>query len=99
MTVKWYRKKPVEIQAIKFEYSAKGFEELIAFCGDAVGNYGKNRSLGALGWVEIKTLEDGDENSAQVKHIATEGDYIIRGVKGEFYPCKADIFEMTYDQC
>lgn len=30
-------------------------------------------------------------------HIANRGDYIIKGVKGEFYPCKPDIFEMTYD--
>ena len=28
----------------------------------------------------------------------SEGDYIIKGVKGEFYPCKPDIFEMTYDK-
>lgn len=31
-------------------------------------------------------------------HRATEGDYIIKGVKGEFYPCKPDIFHMTYDE-
>jgi hypothetical protein len=37
----------------------------------------------------IKTLEG--------QHIASVGDYIIKGVKGEFYPCKPDIFEMTYD--
>lgn len=30
--------------------------------------------------------------------IARQGDYIIKGVKGEFYPCKADIFEMTYEK-
>ena len=29
--------------------------------------------------------------------IANVGDYIIRGVKGEFYPCKPDIFELTYE--
>jgi hypothetical protein len=29
--------------------------------------------------------------------IISEGDYIIKGVKGEFYPCKPDIFEMTYE--
>jgi hypothetical protein len=29
--------------------------------------------------------------------LASKGDYIIRGVKGEFYPCKPDIFEMTYE--
>ena len=29
--------------------------------------------------------------------IATKGDYIIKGVQGEIYPCKPDIFEQTYD--
>lgn len=37
----------------------------------------------------VKTLEG--------EHIASIGDYIIKGIKGEFYPCKPDIFEMTYD--
>ena len=31
-------------------------------------------------------------------HIVCPGDYIIKGVKGEFYPCKPDIFEMTYEK-
>ena len=39
------------------------------------------------GWVD--TLEGG--------HIVTPGDWIITGVKGEHYPCKPDIFEMTYE--
>lgn len=43
----------------------------------------------------IPTLEDGSK--AQVKHIATLGDYIIKGVQGEFYPCKPDIFALTYE--
>jgi hypothetical protein len=60
-----------------------------------LANYGKDRSLG---WAEITTLEDGNPDSPQVKHIATEGDYIIKGVKGEFYPCKPDIFELTYEE-
>ena len=37
----------------------------------------------------IHTLEGG--------HIVTPGDWIITGVKGEHYPCKPDIFEMTYE--
>lgn len=37
----------------------------------------------------IKTLEG--------IHAVGEGDWIIKGVKGEFYPCKPDIFEMTYE--
>ena len=40
------------------------------------------------GWVD--TLEDG--------HIVCIGDWIITGVKGEFYPCKPDIFEATYEK-
>lgn len=43
---------------------------------------------GECGWVE--TLEGG--------HIVTPGDWIITGVKGEHYPCKPDIFEMTYER-
>ena len=42
------------------------------------------------GGITIPTLE-GD-------HLANTGDYIIKGVKGEFYPCKPDIFEATYDK-
>ena len=41
------------------------------------------------GGLIIKTLEG--------EHIASIGDYIIKGVKGEFYPCKPDVFELTYD--
>lgn len=41
----------------------------------------------ACGWIE--TLEGG--------HIVTPGDWIITGVKGEHYPCKPDIFAMTYE--
>jgi hypothetical protein len=43
------------------------------------------------------TLEDGQEGSAQVRHIASVGDWIIRGVAGEFYPCRDEIFRSTYD--
>ena len=45
---------------------------------------------------EIRTLEDGIHLT--VKHIATEGDWIIKGVQGEFYACKPDIFEQTYER-
>jgi len=45
---------------------------------------------------EVRTLEDGADGRA--KHIATPGDWIIRGVQGELYPCKPDIFAATYDE-
>jgi hypothetical protein len=40
--------------------------------------------------LSIRTLE-GD-------HTASMGDWVIKGIKGEFYPCKPDIFEMTYEE-
>jgi hypothetical protein len=43
-----------------------------------------------MGNLMIKTLEG--------NHLANIGDFIIKGVHGEFYPCKPDIFEKTYEQ-
>ncbi len=91
-----YRKKPVEIEALEFEYSATGIEKLKEFCGSALGKTSKYRHPTAKGEAEIGTLEDGVHLT--VKHIATEGDFIIKGVQGEFYPCKPDIFWQTYEK-
>ncbi len=91
-----FRKKPVVIDAIKFEYTSEGIQKLQEFCGVCLGACTKVRRPGALGEAEIGTLEDGIYLT--VKHIATEGDWIIKGVAGEFYPCKPDIFEQTYEE-
>ena len=91
-----YRKKPVEVEAIQFEYTVYGIAALKVFCGDALGKVSCDRHPNAVAEAEIGTLEDGKTH--QVKHIATAGDYIIRGVMGEFYPCKKDIFELTYEK-
>ena len=86
-----YRKKPVVIEAFKLNSRGLIGEELF---WDAVSenriiiyNFGKNYPQDA--WCEIKTLEG--------IMVAKTGDYIIRGVEGEFYPCKPDIFEKTYE--
>lgn len=94
MNPKHYRKKPVVIQALKFVYSREGIAAMHKFLGEHLGNVVKHRHQHAIAEAEIKTLEDG--MSGQVVHIATEGDYIIKGVQGEFYACKPDIFEETY---
>ena len=52
--------------------------------------------MGAKAEAHILTLEDGIDSSA--KHIATEGDWIIKGVKGELSTCKPDIFATTYEK-
>lgn len=79
-----FRKKPVVIEAKQWTGANK--QEILAFIGDS-GSY---RSGGAPEGIFIKTLEG--------EHFANIGDWIIRGVAGEFYPCKPDIFERTYEQ-
>lgn len=91
-----YRRKPVVLEAMKFEYTERGIYELQMFCGESLGTFSKVRSPNALGEAELGTLEDGV--NLTVKHIATEGDYIVRGVDGEFWAVKPDIFEQTYEQ-
>ena len=96
-----YRKKPVVIEAVQLRWTT--WNELCAFLGDIISQSNPARNVGAEGdkcpvtselgpFIEltIPTLE-GD-------HIARHGDYIIRGIKGEFYPCKPDIFNATYEQ-
>lgn len=88
-----FRKKPVEVEAVRFSATKEGIEELRSFCGESLGRVVRHPGLRPE--AEICTLEDG--RNMVVKHIATEGDWIIRGVKGEFYPCRNDIFEATYE--
>jgi hypothetical protein len=90
-----FRKKPVVIEAVRFIYDEQGMIAVKSFCGPALGNVSKDRHPSALAEAEIGTLEDGVHLT--VKHIATEGDWIIKGVQGEFYACKPDIFEQTYE--
>ena len=86
-----FKKKPVVIQAMVFNYPPSA--ELLSWLGDAYS--GGSKQPNAVGELEIKTLEDGHDG--RVKHVASEGDYIIKGIKGEFYPCKPDIFHATYE--
>lgn len=91
-----YRKKPVVIEAI--QWNGENHREMFDF----LTNYEKTNEYMSTsgetfyidhdkirGGLIIKTLEG--------EHIATIGDYIIKGVNGEFYPCKPDIFEQTYE--
>jgi hypothetical protein len=84
--VKQYRKKPVVIEAFRLDANTTP-SQAAALCGGKVVGNGR---VGDTYKVLIETLE-GDM-------AADYGDYIIKGVKGEFYPCKPDIFEATYEQ-
>ena len=81
-----YKKKPVVIEAVQFTYPPT--EELLSFC-PALSNFRKDRHIDAVGYADIETLEG--------VLTATENDYIIKGVEGEFYACKKGIFHQTYD--
>ena len=90
-----YRKKPVVIEAIR--YTSGNYLEIKNFVGESlkmeVIREAEHTEQGEIPmWVElkIKTLE-GDM-------LVNGGDYVIRGVNGEFYPCKPDIFEKTYEK-
>ena len=87
-----FRKKPVVIEAFRLNergliaedwfWDAVTRNDIITHC------FGKHYPDPA--WCEIKTLEG--------TMIANAGDYIIQGVHGEIYPCKADIFQKTYTE-
>ena len=95
MTVKQYRKKPVVIEAMQL---GQGMipDVIHAFMGgetDVEQAYEMSVcSFGKVQEVRINTLE-----GTMVASPLT-GDWIIKGVNGEFYPCKPDIFEMTYEE-
>ena len=92
-----YVKKPIRVRAMQFTYPAS--QELIDWVGANMGTPMKARHANSKAQVRIPTLEDGTPGSShQVKHIATEGDWIIQGTKGEFYPIKEDIFLETYSK-
>lgn len=94
--IKKYVKKPVQIEAIQLKED--NIIEVFDFLDGA--NYKETKSAEELedfskamleqGYIEIETLE------GYMK--ASFGDYIIKGVKWEFYPCKPDIFQATYEE-
>lgn len=104
-----YRKKPVVIDAVQWfqngdhpeDYDRDAdYEEASECCEGQIVRYYRHPDVSGLktcqhcgrimhdhGWID--TLKGG--------HTVCPGDWIIKGVKGEFYPCKPDIFEATYE--
>lgn len=86
----FYTKKPVTIEARQFDgtlESAQALYEWVESCNPGKLTYLQNPDGTCL--MYITTLEG--------PHSSTIGDFLIRGVKNEFYFCKPDIFEMTYE--
>ena len=92
-----YRKKPVVIDAV--QWTGQNHREMFDFLTSDTfvnetmsvdGNHFYIDHSRIDGGLIIKTMEG--------EHIATIGDYIIKGVKGEYYPCKEDVFYQTYEK-
>lgn len=80
-----FRKKPVVIDAV--QYTGKNVDEILDFArAHAQWQYPHDRMV-------LSTLENLQGEFFEV----SKGDWVIKGVKGEFYPCKPDIFEQTYE--
>lgn len=88
MITQKYRKKPVVIEAIKTDGTWTTYKEVCKFVGHELQV--NQNGLGIADELIIPTL------GGEV--IASKGDYIIKGIKGEIYPCKPDIFEASYDK-
>ena len=84
-----FRKKPVIIEAIQYRPGPGGnCDEISAFLGIETEDHDDELCDPDTGWI-IFTLEG--------EMTASAGDWIIRGVSGEHYPCKPDIFALTYE--
>lgn len=86
MSTRLFRKKPVVIEAKRIE----NFERLCAI-STWLDAFGVQHEIGLHDMsITLATLEG--------PMRADQGDWIIQGVKGEFYPCKPDVFDLTYDE-
>ena len=87
----FFTKKPVTIEARQFDGTRKSVDEIICWMQDSgsdrIAFMAGDELVGTV--FVIPTLEG--------NHRASTGDWIIKRVKGEFYPCKPDIFEQTYE--
>ena len=79
------RKKPVIVDYI--QWNGNNLQACIDFLGD---DYLSHHFDNEGDEITMKTLEG--------QHVAIQSDYIIRGIKGEHYPLKSDIFDLTYDK-
>ena len=82
-----YRTKPCEIEAVQWE--GHNLEEIIKFANGLEKHIIRVEGLDPV--IFISTLE-GDMK-------ASVGDYIIKGLRGEYYPCKPDVFHKKYEPC
>ncbi|TXI82186.1 MAG: hypothetical protein E6Q39_00020 [Crocinitomicaceae bacterium] len=87
-------KKPVEIEAI--QWTGDNYAEIYHFLeGDdsPASEWGENLHIETRGDTELLYI-----HTLEGTMLARIGDWIVKGIKGDFYPCKPDIFELTYSK-
>lgn len=84
-----FRKKPVIIEAVLWDETLQTLRVLQTMGMKTASYSSDNSRVDGICELRIETLES--------PHEASLGDWIIKGVKGEFYPVKNDIFEQTYE--
>ncbi|WJR31881.1 hypothetical protein P3F83_15020 [Mycobacteroides immunogenum] len=89
-TPRRFRKKPAEITAIELLGTIDGCNRVLAWIGEHGGTAVRANRCNPASGILITTLEG--------EMLASPGDFVIRGVAGEFYPCKPGIFAQTYEQ-
>lgn len=98
-----YRKKPVEIEAVQLRWDT--WNEMCEFLGPDFFEKRGGRGVYVHGWFIYNRTDSLESDShlglliptLEGNMIGVENDWIIRGVKGELYPCKPDIFKATYE--
>lgn len=96
LKVKKYRKKPVEIEAVQLKEN--NILEVVRFIEGKDIQLNTDTLIEKFEAYEDTVREKGIKiETLEGNMVASLGDYIIKGVQGEFYPCKPDIFEMTYE--
>lgn len=94
----YYRKKPILVEAFQFTKKERLSNEYWPEWLHRAWNL-ERTALGAA-YPTVPDTSDGtiSINTLEGPHVVNWGNYIIRGVKGELYPCDPDIFALTYDE-
>jgi hypothetical protein len=88
----WFRKRPLAVQAMLYDGSEESQRAIVNWSGGKVGGWfgDPEEHLNNGYYLQVETLEGPMDCNI--------GDWIIKGIKGEFYACRGDIFEESYEE-
>jgi hypothetical protein len=95
MTYQQFRKKPVTIEAI--QWTGENLREVITFTDGPPNTRSRHAGMAWENYEDLVRRDGLKIFTLEGAMLASSGDWIIRGVKGEYYPCKPGIFEATYE--